>query len=67
MVMFFVQLQASNQLNAQNTTQQSVVAMPCMLKITATTQLLDVSCNLLKNVKTDTAIRPIVMSSESFI
>ena len=65
--MFFVQLQASNQPNVQNTTQQSVVAMPCMLKIIATTQLPDVSCNLLKNVKTDTAIRPIAMSSESFL
>ena len=65
--MFFVQLQVFNQLNVQNTTQQSVVVMPCMLKITATTLLLDASCNLLKNVKTDTAIRPIAMSSESFL
>ena len=65
--MFFVQLQASNQLNVNNTTASLLAVMPCMLKITATKQLLNVSWILLKNVKTDTVIRPTVMSSESFI
>ena len=65
--MFFVQLQHYNQLNVKHTTTKFVVVMPCMLKITATRQLLIVSCSLLKNVKTDIATRPTVMSSESFI
>lgn len=62
MVTFFVQLQPYNQLNVKNTTEQLLAVMPCMLKITATIQLLNVSCSLLKNVKIDTVIRPIVMS-----
>ena len=65
--MFFVQLQASNQLNVNNTTALLLEVMPCMLKITATKQLLNVSWILLKNVKIDIATRPTVMSSESFI
>ena len=65
--MFFVQLQAFNQLNVNNTTASLLAVMPCMLKITATKQLLNVSWILLKNVKIDIATRPTVMSSESFI
>ena len=65
--MFFVQLQAFNQLNVNNTIVSLLAVMPCMLKITATKQLLNVSWILLKNVKIDIATRPTVMSSESFI
>ena len=64
--MCFVQLQAYNQLNVKHTTTKFVAVMPCMLKITATRQLLIVSCSLLKNAKIDTVTRPTVMSSESF-
>ena len=65
--MFFVQLQAFNQLNVNNTIVSLLAVMPCMLKITATKQLLNASWILLKNVKIDIATRPTVMSSESFI
>ena len=65
--MYFVQLQAYNQLNVKHTTTKFVAVMPCMLKITATKQLLNASWILLKNVKIDIATRPTVMSSESFI
>ena len=64
--MYFVQLQAYNQLNVKHTIIKFVAVMPCMLKITATRQLLIVSCSLLKNAKIDTVTRPTVMSSESF-
>lgn len=64
--MFFVQLQAYNQLNVKHTIIKFEAVMPCMLKITATRQLLIVSCSLLKNAKIDTATRPTVMSSESY-
>ena len=67
MVMFFVQLQAFNQLNVNNTIVSLLAVMPCLRKITATKQLLNVSWILLKNVKIDIATRPTVMSSESFI
>ena len=65
--MFFAQLQAFNQLNVNNTIVSLLVVMPCLMKITATKQLLNVSWILLKNVKIDIATRPTVMSSESFI
>ena len=64
--MYFVQLQAYNQLNVKHTIIKFVAVMPCMLKITATRQLLIAYCSLLKNAKIDTVTRPTVMSSESF-
>ena len=67
MAMFFVQLQAYNQLNVKHTIIKFEAVMPCMLKITATKQLLNASWIPLKNVKIDIATRPTVMSSESFI
>ena len=64
MVMYFAQHQRAPLHNAKHIIEPLLVATLCTLKITVTTQLLVVFCNLLKNVKIITATKLIATSSE---